>query len=383
MTEAFTAGQVFDGRALRTGVAVAVDGPEIAALLDLAEARAQGVAVRDLGAGILAPGLVDLQVNGGDGVMLGAGADARMLERICAAHARLGATLILPTLITDRPEVTVQVIEAGMAATRAGIAGFGGLHLEGPHLDPGRAGAHDPALIRPMSDSDLALLERATACLPALMVTVAPEAVSRAQIARLVAAGVVVSLGHSGCSAEAAHAASAAGATCATHLFNAMGPLAARAPGLVGAVLTGPLRAGIIADGVHVAEDALRVALAMKAPDALFLVSDAMAVAGTAADAFDLGGRRVLRRDGRLTLEDGTLAGADISLPQSLAHLARLGVDPALALAMASRIPAEVIGAPASGRLTPGARADLVHLAPDWTLRGVWQGGARIARLSA
>lgn len=383
MTQAFTAERVFDGRALRAGVVVVVEGSAIAARLTLTEARAQGLAVRDLGAGILAPGLVDLQVNGGGGVMLGAGADVTMLARICDAHARLGATLILPTLITDRPEVTAQVIEAGMAAARARVPGFGGLHLEGPHLDPGRSGAHDPALIRPMSDADLTLLERAAKRLPALMVTVAPGAVNHAQIARLAAAGVVVSLGHSGCSAEAAHAAHAAGATCATHLFNAMGPLTARAPGLVGAVLTGPLRAGIIADGVHVAPDALRVALAMKAPEALFLVSDAMAVAGTAAEAFDLGGRRVLRRDGRLTLEDGTLAGADISLPQSLAHLARLGVDPARALAMASRIPAEVIGATAHGRLTPGARADLVHLAPDRALREVWQGGARIDRLSA
>ncbi len=376
--QALTAERVFDGRTLRAGVAVVIEGAEVAALMDLAEARAKGMPVRDLGAGVLAPGLVDLQVNGGGGVMLAAGADVAMLARICDAHARLGATLILPTLITDRAEVTAQVIAAGVAAARAGVPGFGGLHLEGPHLDPRRAGAHAATLIRPMAEGDLKLLERAAARLPALMVTVAPEAVSPAQIARLAAAGVVVSLGHSGCSAEAARAAQAAGATCATHLFNAMGPLAARAPGLVGAVLTGGLRAGIIADGVHVAEEGLRVALAMKAPDALFLVSDAMAVAGTGAEAFELNGRRVLRRDGRLTLGDGTLAGADITLPQSLAHLARLGVDPARALAMASRIPADVIGAQAHGRLTPGARADLVHLAPDWALRGVWRGGVPV-----
>ncbi len=379
MAEAFTAEQVFDGTQMRRGTAVLVDGSAVAGMIPSAEASARGLALTDLGPGILAAGMVDLQVNGGGGVLLGAGVDVVMLARICDSHARLGATLILPTLITDRPDVTQQVIDAGIAAARAGMPGFGGLHLEGPHLDPRRHGAHDPALIRPMTEADLSLLARAAADLPALMVTLAPEAATPAQIAQLAAAGVIVSLGHTGCSAAAAHAAHAAGATSVTHLFNAMNPLANRAPGLVGAALTSGLRVGIIADGVHVADECLRVALAMKAPEGLFLVSDAMAVAGTDADEFMLGARRVLRRNGRLTLEDGTLAGADISLPQSAAFLAGLGVAPERALAMTSRIPADVIGERAHGRLTPGARADMVHLAPDLSLRGVWRGGVRIA----
>ncbi len=377
MIRAFRAERLFDGARVLSGATLVVEDAQIAAVLPAGDTP-QGVPVEDLGPGILAPGLIDLQVNGGDGVMLGAGATANMIARICAAHTRLGATGIMPTLITDRPEVTAQVIEAGIAAVRARVPGFLGLHLEGPHLDPRRAGAHDPALIRPMTEPDLAALEIAARALPALMVTLAPEAATAEQIARLARAGAVVSLGHSDCASEAAEAAFAAGARAVTHLFNAMSQLAGRAPGLVGASLAGPVHAGIIADGVHVADAALRTALAAKAPDLLFVVSDAMAVAGTGLTAFTLGARRIARADGRLTLADGTLAGADISLPRSIAHLTRLGCDPARALAMATRIPAGLVGARDRGALGPGLPADFVHLDADMMLRAVWQSGERL-----
>ena len=158
--------------------------------------------------------------------------------------------------------------------------------------------------------------------------------------------------------------------TQAARLSGALGALANRRPGLVGAALTAPLAAGIIADGIHVAPECLPIALALKADDALFLISDAMAVAGSTADHFILNGRRIWRGDKRLTLEDGTLAGADISLSQSVAHLVDLGGDAARALAMASRIRAELIGVKDRGRILPGARADLIILSPELELRG-------------
>jgi len=281
-------------------------------------------------------------------------------------------------LITDTPDVTRQVIAAGLEAARDGVAGFVGLHLEGPHLDPARKGAHDAGLIRPMDQADLAILCDAAQALPALMVTLAPEGATLHQIAALSEAGAIVSLGHSGCDSATALAAHRAGARSVTHLYNAMGALQNRAPGLVGAGLTSPLVAGIIADGVHVAPECLLVALQMKAPDGLYLVSDSMGFAGTDLREITLGGRRILRAGGRLTLADGTLAGADISLPQSLACLAGLGVDAARALAMATRIPADLIGATDRGRIVNGARADLVLLSPDWTLRAVWQAGQSV-----
>ena len=373
-----------DGAALVQGAGLWVQGGAVHAVLPPGATVPAGVARKALGAGGIVPGFVDLQVNGGGGELLGESADAAMIARLCAVHGQLGATGILPTLITARAEVTRAVISAGVAAHRQGVPGFLGLHLEGPHLDAARAGAHDPGLIRPMEAEDLALYCDVARDLPVLMLTLAPEAVSSGQIATLTRAGVIVALGHSDCSAAAAGAAQKAGARVVTHLFNAMSPFTHRAPGLTGVALDkDALACGLIADGWHAAPEALRLALRAKPEDALFLVSDAMALAGSAADSFDLGGRPIHReagsagKPGRLTLADGTLAGADLTLPQAVAHLVSVGAEPARAVAMASRVPAQVIGAQA-GRLMPGAQADFLHLGEDWTLRGVWRAGAAV-----
>lgn len=356
---------LFDGAQLLDDMAVILRDEVIEAIVP----RPAGVVPMP---GILAPGFVDLQVNGGAGLMVGAGTDAAALARICAVHRDLGCAGILPTLITDGPEVTARVLAAGIAAARVDTPGFLGLHLEGPHLDPRRAGAHDAALIRPMTDADMAALIAARADLPALMVTLAPEATTPAQIAALTAAGIIVSLGHSDCTLDQAQAAFAAGARCATHLFNAMSPLGHRQPGLVGAVLSGDAQAGIIADGTHVDPAALRIALRAR-PGGLFLVSDCMAVAGTTLTEFPLQGRRILRRDGRLTLADGTLAGADLRLDRAVRVAVAAGAGPAQALAMATSVPADLIGAKA-GRIAPGRAADLILLDADLHLTGIRDG---------
>ena len=363
-----TGARIFDGQSLRDDLALVIDQGQIAALIPRATARqAQQVS------GILAPAFLDLQVNGGGGHLVSGASTAADLAHLCAAHRALGSAGVLPTLITDTPEASAQVIAAGRAAI--GTPGFLGLHLEGPHLDPARKGAHDPALIRPMQPADLARLCDAARALPALMVTLAPDSVTPDQIATLAAAGAVVSLGHSDCSFETAQAAFRAGARCATHLFNAMSQLGNREPGLVGAVLAGSAQAGLIADGIHVHPATLRSALAAR-PDGLFLVTDCMAFAGTDLTEMALNGRRVLRRSGRLTLEDGTLAGADLTLPQAIARLVQqIGISPARALAMASAIPARLIGVQDRfGSLAPGRPAELVLLADDFTLSGVWSG---------
>ena len=369
-----TAPQVFDGTEMRPDHAVVIEAGQITALLPIDKAP-EGPR-QDLN-GTLAPGLIDLQVNGGAGIMLDGTATRDRIAIICAAHARLGATGILPTLITDTPAATTAVIAAAVAAAEARTPGFLGLHLEGPHLDPKRQGAHDPALIRPMTEADLSELCAAAARLPALMLTLAPASVTIAQITRLTEAGAVVSLGHTEASYDQANAATQAGAACVTHLFNAMSQLGNREPGLVGAVLSGTLHAGMIADGLHVHPATLRTALAAR-PDGLFLVSDAMAVAGTTLSEFTLGTRRILRKNGRLLLADGTLAGADLSLPQAVAFLiTQLRQPPARAIAMATRIPASLIGATA-GQIRPGTVADLVHFDANWGLNAVWQNGNRL-----
>ncbi len=365
----FTGAAIFDGTRLHPGARLRVEDGHVANAGQGSEVRLDG--------GILAPGFLDLQVNGGGGRMVDGSVTADWLAEMCDIHARLGSTGILPTLITDTPEATARVIEAGLEAARRKTPGFLGLHLEGPHLDPRRKGAHDPALIRPMTDADLTRLLAASQLLPSLMLTVAPESVTAGQISMLAGAGVIVSLGHSDCTSATAHAAVLAGARCVTHLFNAMSQLGNREPGLVGAALTAGVHAGLIADGIHVAPETMRVALA--ASDRLFLVSDAMAASGSDLTEFALNGRRILRRNGRLTLEDGTLAGADLTLPQAVAVLRRLGTPAEVAFAMGSSRPAACLGrGDLLGHILPGRAADLVHIREDGTLGGVWRQGRKL-----
>jgi N-acetylglucosamine-6-phosphate deacetylase len=290
------------------------------------------------------------------------------LRRIAEAHRRLGATTIFPTLITDTPERTVDAIAAVEAALAEGVAGIGGLHLEGPHLSLARKGAHDPALIRPMTDEDLARLCDAARRLPALMVTLAPENASPEQVRALVAAGAIVSLGHSDADFATCMAYAEAGASCVTHLFNAMSQLGNREPGLVGATLAnGELSSGLIADGIHVHPAAIRAALAAKAgPGRIFLVSDAMAPAGTDQQGFTLNGRTIRRSGGRLQLENGTLAGADLDLTTAIGVLIhQVGIDLADALRMATSVPARVGGQPRGvGRIEAGTACAVLRLRP-------------------
>ncbi|WP_151719568.1 N-acetylglucosamine-6-phosphate deacetylase [Gemmobacter serpentinus] len=364
-----TGARIFDGQMIHSDRALVIEGTVIAGLIpaDQAPKAAQHLT------GLLAPAFLDLQVNGGGGHLVGATTTAADLATVCAAHRGLGTAGVLPTLITDTAEATARVIAAGVAAI--GTPGFLGLHLEGPHLDPRRKGAHDPALIRPMEAEDLARLCDAATRLPALLVTLAPESATPDQIATLTRAGAVVSLGHSDCSFDTAQAAFAAGARCATHLFNAMSQIGNREPGLAGAVLTADAAAGLIADGIHVHPATMRLALTARV-DGVFLVTDCMSFAGTDLTEMTLHGRRVLRRDGRLSLEDGTLAGADLTLPQAIGNLVtKVGISPERALAMASRIPARVIGVEDRfGHIAPGRAAELVLLDTDFGLSGYWSG---------
>ena len=363
----FRGGQIFDGAQLLADHALVVEADGV--VLSLSRDADEAGRTVDLGGDILSPGYVDLQVNGGGGVMLNGAPRVETLARMAEAHRGLGATTILPTLITDRPEVTEAAISAVIDAIESGITGIGGLHLEGPHLSLARKGAHDGALIRPMETADLDMLVGAAARLPVLLVTIAPESVSLAEVRSLREAGVVLSLGHTDADYETCLAYAEAGVGLATHLFNAMSQFGSRAPGLVGAALDcGAMSAGLIADGVHVHPATMRRAFAAKAgPGRIFLVSDAMAVAGTAQTAFRLNGRDITRQDGRLTLADGTLAGADLDLTRAIRVLVRdVGLPLEVALSAATSVPAHVAGLTA-GRIDVGKRADLIRITPDFT----------------
>ncbi|OIQ28906.1 MAG: N-acetylglucosamine-6-phosphate deacetylase [Alphaproteobacteria bacterium MedPE-SWcel] len=371
MTQAlctYTGGPIFDGVRLREGYAAQFREGRLVALMPSAELNERGEDI-DLKGDILSPGYVDLQVNGGGGVMLNDAPGPADIIRIIEAHRAMGATTILPTLITDTAEKTAAALAAAIAAADAGMRGFGGLHLEGPHLSVARKGAHDAALIRPMDAEDLERICRAAGRLPKLKVTIAPENVTPEQVSRLVAAGVLVSLGHTDAPFETCVSYVRAGARCATHLFNAMSQLGNRMPGLVGAVLETPeMSAGLIADGIHVHPASLRAAWVAKrrGEGRLFLVSDAMAVAGTDRTEFELEGRLITRRDGRLCLPDGTLAGADLDLTTALAVLTqRCDVDLADALAAATAVPAGLIGQTVDLSSPGYALSNMIRIARD------------------
>ncbi len=360
---------VLSGGAWLAGHGVLVADGRIAGVLPAGEAV--GAVRVDLPPGsLLAPGLVDIQVNGGGGVLFNDRPDQASARAIAAAHRRLGTTQVLATLITDTRRA-MQAANLVVPDTEAGVLG---LHFEGPFISPERPGVHPAGLIRTPDEADLEML-----CGRAgpVLVTLAPECVPDPVIGRLAASGVRVAAGHSAASCERVAEAVAAGLSGFTHLFNAMPPLSARQPGVAGAALADPETwCGVIADGIHVHPAMLRLLLAAK-PGRTILVSDAMPPTGTAMTEFQLQGRTIHRTGGRLHTADGTLAGADICLADAVRFCVRaLGVPAAQAIGMASEAPAAFLGLDGEfGRIAPGARADLLLLDETLAVLGTWLGG--------
>ena len=336
---------LFDGARLSRDLGLRIAGGRVAEVGPVpAGCRATPVP------GTVTPGYVDLQVNGGGGVLLNAAPTVDGMVRIAAAHRRFGTVAILPTLITDTFDVMEAVAEAAIAAR--GTRGIAGLHIEGPHISVPRRGTHAEALVRPLDDATIALVARLRAAEVPVLVTVAPEACAPGQIARLARTGAVVSLGHTEAGAAATAAALGEGARAFTHLFNAMPPLVNRAPGVAAQAINSTAACGFICDGIHV-DDAM-LALAIRArpvPDAMFLVSDAMPTVG-GPDHFTLYGQDLHLRNGRLVNAEGSLAGAHVTMAESVARLvAKVGVAPEAALRMAVTVPARLIGLDALARL--------------------------------
>ncbi|WP_027231954.1 N-acetylglucosamine-6-phosphate deacetylase [Phyllobacterium sp. UNC302MFCol5.2] len=374
---ALTGAEIFDGANWHSDAALVIDKGVVSSISDAA--LPDDIRRVELDGGKLVPGFIDIQVNGGGGVLLNDGPSVDVIRTICDAHFAFGTTALLPTLITDTPEITAAALNAGKAAALDKVTGFIGLHIEGPHLSVSHKGTHDPKLIRPMEDADLVALIEAAQQLPVLLTTVAPETVPADKIKALTDAGVIVSLGHSGASYEVALAATEAGATMATHLFNAMSQLGHRSPGVVGAVLqSGELSAGLIADGFHVDMASMAIAIrAKQGPSRIFLVTDAMSTIGTDITSFTLNGRRITRAGGRLTLDDGTLAGADLDMISAVRFVHNeLGLPLEEALRMASLYPAESLRIDHHyGRLLPGYIANIVHLDDRLDVNQVWIDG--------
>ena len=373
---ALHARRLFDGTAVQYDRVVLFDGARITGIV-APDAVPPGAGRIALAADhLLVPGFVDLQVNGGGGVLFNDSPDVATLRRIAAAHAGAGSTTILPTLISGtRPQ-----LHAALAAMRDALAarvpGIAGLHLEGPFIAATRRGIHPAEAITAMTEADLDLL---TAAFPApLLLTLAPETVPEDNIRRLVEAGMTVFAGHTDAPYDAAIAGLNAGISGFTHLYNAMSGFLPRAPGCVGAALDrADTFAGIIADGHHVHDASLRIAFAAKGPDALFLVSDAMPTAASDLTEFVLNGEPIHLRAGKLVNKAGTLAGAHLTLAEAVRHaVQQAGLPLEATLRMATRTPARAANLPNRGHITPGGFADLVVLNSDLAVVAAWQEGA-------
>jgi N-acetylglucosamine-6-phosphate deacetylase len=374
MPVALTGARVFDGAHILEGRAVVIGNGRILAVPQ----------ERDLGAdverrrieGLLAPGFVDVQVNGGGGVLFNDVRNVDGLRTLAAAHRVYGTTGLLPTFITDTRERMAEAMDAMRDALAARVPGVLGIHVEGPFINPERKGVHNSAFMRPMEEEDIEILTSLKE--GRTLVTLAPERTGMDAVARLSSAGVLVCAGHTAGDYATIMEACRHGLRGFTHLYNAMPPLAGRDPGPVGAALDSRgTWCGLIVDGHHVSDAALRIAIAAKGPERMMLVTDAMSVTGTDLAGFELHGRRIYRRDSRLTTEDGTLAGSDLDMAGAVRNtVQRLGLSLPDALRMASLHPAAFLRLDHElGRIAPGYRASLVLLDDDLQVRDTWIDG--------
>jgi len=374
-------GRVLGDHGPREGLAVLVEGSCIAAILAQDDPRVSAARTHDLHGHLLLPGFIDVQVNGGGGLLFNDAPTVETLRGIAAAHARFGSTGLLPTLITDTAEKMHAALDAVDAAIEQGVPGILGIHVEGPFLASARKGIHDASLFRHPDADDIAML--AAKHRGRVMLTLAPEQVSADAIRILAEAGVIVVAGHTAADYATTRAALDAGVRGFTHLYNAMTPLTSREPGVVGAALDDPHSwCGLIVDGHHVHPAALRVAIAAKPRGKCVLVTDAMPPVGSDKPEYVLNGQTIVARDGICQSNAGVLAGSALDMATGVRNLVDMvGLPLAEASRMASAYPAAWIGLERShGRLAAGYRADFAVLDNTLHVRETWIGGQRIHR---
>ncbi|MCC6915132.1 MAG: N-acetylglucosamine-6-phosphate deacetylase [Rhodospirillaceae bacterium] len=378
---ALVGARILAGSVFVEGHALIIDGARIASVTPEKDIPSSCERIA-LGGGDLLPGFIDAQVNGGGGVLFNDTPTVEGIRSIGAAHRRFGTTGFLPTLISGDLAVMERAIEAVAQAIAQKVPGVLGLHLEGPFLNPARAGIHDRAHLRKIAGADLDRLARLSG--GRTVVTLAPECVPPEAIRKLTAKGAIVCAGHSAATYDETRKALGEGLRGFTHLFNAMTPFTSREPGMVGAALADDQSfCGLIADMHHVHPASIAVAMRAKPADRFFLVTDAMPTVGWTQSTFMLGNTAVTAKDGRLTGPDGTLAGAHLDMARAVRNMiAEVGIGPARAVMMASATPAAFLGlSETRGRIAPGLAADLVHVnrasGDGMDVLATWIGGVR------
>lgn len=366
--------QLFDGQQWLQQHALVIDQAHIQAVLPTADLPSD-IPVQELD-GRLAPGFIDLQVNGGGGVMFNRAPNPEGLSLITAGHRSRGTTSLMPTVISDTAAITRQCVNAVSTAKEQGNASLLGIHIEGPFFDVSRRGTHKAEMIRAMEDEDLLWLT-SLQDFPVIL-TLAPEQTQNGQIRQLAGAGIFVCAGHTDATYEQLQAALVDGLKGFTHLFNAMSQLTGRAPGAVGAALDNSESwIGIIADGHHVHSANIRITQRAKPDGKLLLVSDAMSTVGSTDTFIDIYGERIELQGGRLVNAEGNLAGSAIGMIDAVRHChLEVKLELEECLRMASLYPATFLGLEQQlGRLAPGYRADIVHFDTDYHVRDTWVAG--------
>ena len=373
MRTALENGRLLTGEGLVSGKTLLLDGSRIEALVDPQDARCRDAVAVDLEGQLLLPGFIDVQVNGGGGVLFNDDPSPESIRAIGAAHRQFGTTGFLPTLISDDLDTIGRAITAVQAALDTGMPGVLGIHIEGPFLNAARRGVHDPKHLRLLDTSLVSLLCRLRSGRTVL--TLAPEVTTPEIISKLAAGGILLSAGHSEASFAQTMEAIAHGLRGFTHLFNAMARLEPRDPGIVGAALYDENTwCGIIVDGHHVDPIMLKLALRCKRHDRFMLVTDGMPTVGSSNTTFVLQGRTIRVVDGICRDENGTLAGTALDMAAAVRNaVSMLDVDLATAARMASEHPAQFLGLGHElGRIAPGYRADLVLLNDELQVQKTW-----------
>jgi N-acetylglucosamine-6-phosphate deacetylase len=369
-------GRILAGERIVTGQTVLLTEGRIEAIALAADPRCRDAVSVDLEGQLLLPGFIDVQVNGGGGVLFNDDPSPETIRAIGAAHRRYGTTGFLPTLISDDLDTIAQAIAAVQSSLDAQRPGALGIHIEGPFLNWARRGVHDPKHLRRLDNGVISLLCSLRGGRTVL--TLAPEMTTTDMIAQLAAGGILISAGHSDASYAQTAAAIAHGVRGFTHLFNAMAPLTPREPGIIGAALYDPNTwCGIIVDGRHVDPVMLKLALRCKRHDRFMLVTDAMPPVGSPATSFVLQGRTIQVVDGVCRDENGTLAGTGLDMATAVRNAVQLlDLGIAEAARMASEYPAAFLGLEHElGRIAPGFRANLVSMDDELQVRRTWIDG--------
>lgn len=381
MKQALVGARIFTGDKFLDNHALQIVDEEIAAVIPISELDSSSSTIK-LDGGIIAPGFIDLQVNGGGGAFFTNSPNPKTIHTMVDAHRKTGTTSMLPTLISDTPEVHQAGVKAVSDAIHAGNKSVLGVHIEGPFFDLSRRGAHKESFIRQMQQRDIDWLVDAVSqhkpdC--KLMMTLAPEQVAPSQIKRLSEAGVLVCAGHTNAQYEQVVTALENGLSGFTHLFNAMSPLTSREPGVVGAALNDSKTwCGIIVDTHHVHAAAIRIACAAKPKGKIYLVTDAMSTVGSPEKSFEIYGETIVEKNGCLVNAEGRLAGSAIGMIDAVRLTTNwVGLDLQESLRMASLYPAEFMQVDHYlGKIQPGYRADLVHFTDNFSVTHTWVAGS-------